>query len=89
MSVAVLGSINMDIVLSVPDIPKPGETVTATRRALYPGGKGANRGRAHLLRRMAERTRSQRLKDRHETKATKCDEDARILEMIILGEQIG
>ena len=42
MSVTILGSINMDIVLSVAEIPLPGVTTTATGRQLFPGGKGAN-----------------------------------------------
>jgi ribokinase len=42
MSVSVLGSINMDVVLSVQELPLPGETISAQSRSLYPGGKGAN-----------------------------------------------
>ncbi|WP_284179341.1 ribokinase [Rhabdaerophilum sp. SD176] len=40
--VVVLGSVNRDLVLSVPRHPRPGETLTATALAEYPGGKGAN-----------------------------------------------
>lgn len=61
---------------------------TALERSLYDTLR-ANRGRAHLLRRMAERTRTQRQRDRHETAAAKCEEDARLLERIIQGEQGG
>ena len=42
MSVAILGSINMDIALSVARLPKPGETISGATVAQHPGGKGAN-----------------------------------------------
>jgi ribokinase len=38
----VVGSINMDIVLSVDRIPAPGETLSASALDHFPGGKGAN-----------------------------------------------
>ena len=41
-SVVVVGSINMDMVMRVPRIPRPGETVPGGRIRRYPGGKGAN-----------------------------------------------
>jgi len=40
--IAVLGSLNMDLVSYVPHHPLPGETLTATSFAVSPGGKGAN-----------------------------------------------
>lgn len=40
--VTIVGSANMDIVLTVARSPKPGETVLAETLALYPGGKGLN-----------------------------------------------
>ncbi|MCY3748059.1 MAG: ribokinase [Chloroflexi bacterium] len=40
--IAVVGSINQDIVIRVPQIPRPGETVHHGRLARYAGGKGAN-----------------------------------------------
>lgn len=40
--ILVVGSINMDICLSVNDIPRPGETVLSNGIAKNPGGKGAN-----------------------------------------------
>ena len=42
MYIEVLGSVNMDIVTEVAALPRPGETVTATSLAQFPGGKGAN-----------------------------------------------
>lgn len=42
MSVCVLGSINLDIVCQVAELPAPGETVAARAVARYPGGKGLN-----------------------------------------------
>lgn len=42
MSVLVLGSINADLVLRTPRLPRSGETIRATSVARYPGGKGAN-----------------------------------------------
>lgn len=40
--IAVLGSINMDLMTQVRSFPKPGETVIAQGFARFPGGKGAN-----------------------------------------------
>ncbi len=42
MRVAVVGSINQDIVVRVERRPRPGETVTGTGHFLAAGGKGAN-----------------------------------------------
>ena len=42
MSVFVLGSINLDAVARVDDLPKPGETVAGLSLQLFLGGKGAN-----------------------------------------------
>jgi ribokinase len=42
MTVFVLGSINLDAVARVDDLPRPGETVAGTSLALFLGGKGAN-----------------------------------------------
>jgi ribokinase len=42
MSVAVVGSINQDLVVTVPRHPAPGETVLGTGHTTGPGGKGAN-----------------------------------------------
>ncbi len=40
--ITVFGSINMDLVLPVPSIPRPGETVLCPSYETKPGGKGAN-----------------------------------------------
>ncbi len=40
--IAVVGSINMDLVTEVSSFPSPGETVVAKRFTQFPGGKGAN-----------------------------------------------
>ena len=40
--VFVFGSINTDLVVYVPHLPRPGETVTGGTYASFPGGKGAN-----------------------------------------------
>ncbi|HEY2032177.1 MAG TPA: ribokinase [Rhizomicrobium sp.] len=46
MSVCVLGSINLDLVCRVVELPGPGETVTALDLARFAGGKGANQAAA-------------------------------------------
>jgi len=40
--IAVVGSINTDLVVEVPRMPRPGETLQGQRASFYPGGKGAN-----------------------------------------------
>src|SRR5438552_16384621 len=40
--ILVLGSLNMDLVVTVSHLPQPGETVLGERLGRYPGGKGAN-----------------------------------------------
>ena len=40
--VLVVGSINLDLVVTVPHLPAPGETVLGSDVAFRPGGKGAN-----------------------------------------------
>jgi ribokinase len=44
--IAVLGSVNLDIVASGEQLPRPGETVTGAVLARHPGGKGANQALA-------------------------------------------
>ncbi len=42
--IAVVGSLNMDFVVSVDRLPAPGETVLGRDFQMVPGGKGANQG---------------------------------------------
>lgn len=44
--IAVLGSVNLDIVATAATLPAPGETVTNAVLARHPGGKGANQALA-------------------------------------------
>jgi len=41
-SIVVVGSLNMDFVVSVKRLPGPGETVLGNNFTMVPGGKGAN-----------------------------------------------
>ena len=45
-TVAVIGSVNLDIVARVARLPTPGETVTGAELHRFPGGKGANQALA-------------------------------------------
>jgi ribokinase len=47
--VVVVGSVNVDLVLSVPRLPGPGETVTDGAFEVHDGGKGANQAAAAAL----------------------------------------
>lgn len=50
ISIAIIGSINLDIVATVKAFPQPGETVTNALVHRFPGGKGANQAlAAHRL----------------------------------------
>ncbi|MCM8901459.1 ribokinase [Caldicoprobacter algeriensis] len=40
--ICVVGSLNMDLVVTVDRFPEPGETITGREFATYPGGKGGN-----------------------------------------------
>jgi ribokinase len=40
--ILIVGSLNMDIVVRSPRIPKPGETILGSEMHMIPGGKGAN-----------------------------------------------
>jgi ribokinase len=44
--IIVFGSINLDLVARVPRMPRPGETLSGTAFAMFPGGKGANQALA-------------------------------------------
>lgn len=44
--IAVVGSVNLDLVAHVKALPEPGETVTGARLSRHPGGKGANQALA-------------------------------------------
>lgn len=46
LSIAVIGSVNIDIVARVARLPRPGETVTGAELNRFPGGKGANQALA-------------------------------------------
>lgn len=41
-AVLVMGSANLDMVVRVPHVPAPGETVMGAGAGMFPGGKGAN-----------------------------------------------
>lgn len=45
-SISVVGSINLDLVVSASRLPRPGETLTDGAFAQHPGGKGANQALA-------------------------------------------
>jgi ribokinase len=47
--IVVVGSINLDLVVRVPTLPRPGETVAGGTFAQIPGGKGANQAVACAL----------------------------------------
>ena len=48
--IAVIGSLNMDLVVRAPRIPKPGETIIgADDLHTIPGGKGANQAYASAM----------------------------------------
>lgn len=46
LTVAVVGSVNLDVVAIAPRLPIPGETITGATLRRYPGGKGANQALA-------------------------------------------
>lgn len=50
VTIAVVGSLNLDLVARVPHFPRPGETLTGARVQRHPGGKGGNQAlAAHRL----------------------------------------
>ena len=69
--IAVVGSLNMDLVLQTHHAPAPGETVLAHALAYSPGGKGANQavacarlgGEVHMLGRLGVDAHGQALRE--------------------------
>ena len=49
MNIAVVGSSNTDMIVKVPHIPKPGETILGGSFSIAAGGKGANQAVAAAL----------------------------------------
>ena len=47
--IAVVGSVNLDLVVRCERLPRPGETLSGATFARYPGGKGANQAVAAAL----------------------------------------
>jgi len=47
--IVVVGSLNMDLVVRAPRLPRPGETLSGGPFATYPGGKGANQAVAAAM----------------------------------------
>src|SRR5215813_11662666 len=47
--IVIFGSINVDLIVPVPQLPQPGETVLGGDYMLLPGGKGANQALAARL----------------------------------------
>ena len=45
-AIAVIGSVNLDIVAKAAKLPAPGETITGAELFRFPGGKGANQALA-------------------------------------------
>ncbi|RMD91155.1 MAG: ribokinase, partial [Alphaproteobacteria bacterium] len=45
-TIAVVGSVNLDLVASADRLPAPGETVTGATLTRHPGGKGGNQALA-------------------------------------------
>ena len=70
-SIAVLGSLNMDVVAIAPRIPVPGETIIGTQYLTEPGGKGANQayaiaklgGQVSMIGRIGEDDFGRRMRD--------------------------
>ena len=41
-SILVVGSSNTDMVIRIPELPKPGQTISGGEFQIFSGGKGAN-----------------------------------------------
>ncbi|KAI1142311.1 Ribokinase-like protein [Hypoxylon sp. FL0543] len=79
--ITVLGSLNMDLVSYVPHHPLPGETLTSSRFAVSPGGKGANQAVA-----CAKLSRSQPSSTTTTTNTTNAAPTARIRMLGAVGQ---
>ena len=82
--IVVFGSINVDLVVPVPHLPGPGETVLGGDYALLPGGKGANQALA-ARRAGAEVASGRRGRDgflRRRWRSTRCAGRGSILRLV-------
>lgn len=79
--IVVFGSFNIDMVLSVPVIPRPGETVLCPEYKLFPGGKGSNQavaavragGDVHMFGRIGDDDFGNRILSSLKEAGVKCD----------------
>jgi ribokinase len=87
--IVVVGSLNADLVVRTPRFPAPGETITGSDFAVYPGGKGANQavaaarlgGRVAMIGRVGRDDQGRSLRSSLEaagvdTQAVQADDDA-------------
>lgn len=79
--IAVLGSVNMDLVAKCARLPRPGETVSAASFSEIPGGKGANQavsaaragGDVQIIGRVGSDGFADQLRKNLESESIKCD----------------
>jgi len=80
-TILVVGSINMDMIMRVAEMPAPGETVPGGEFSTSPGGKGANQavavartgGKCHMLARVGDDAFGTRLIDVLNAEGIDCD----------------
>jgi ribokinase len=81
MSICIFGSLNMDLVVQAPRLPKPGETLSGSNFETIPGGKGANQAvaaarlgsQAHLFGRVGRDGFGQQLLSSLQVQGVECE----------------
>ena len=84
MGICIFGSLNMDLMVQAPRLPRPGETLSGTKFETIPGGKGANQAvaaarlgaQAHLFGRVGADGFGQQLLSSLQSQGVVCDDIA-------------